>query len=225
MERDERPFWERPEVVERFAGREPDRRLVAWIEAHGDVSGMRVLDLGCAGGRNAELLARLGCDLMAVDASEAMVRRTRKRVAEVLGEREAYRRVRVGRMEFLGVFPGGSFDLVVALGVHHNATTREAYDRALAETARVLRDGGETLVANFAPGTEIEGGPLAPVPGEPNVFSGHAAGRHVLLTADELDAAMARYGLVPVAPTATVEAEGEEVRRVTVNGLYRKTPG
>ena len=25
------PFWERPEVVERFAGRDPDHRLSAWL--------------------------------------------------------------------------------------------------------------------------------------------------------------------------------------------------
>lgn len=225
MEGHGKPFWERPEVVERFAAREPDRRLVAWLDARGDAAGLRVLDLGCAAGRNAVLLARRGCDLLAIDASEAMVRRTRARLAQVLGEREAHVRVRVGRMEFLGAFPDASFDLVVALGVHHNARTRSDYDRSLAETARVLRPTGELLVSNFAPGTELEGGPLEPVEGERSVYTGHEAGRHVLLTAAELDAEMARHGLEPVGPTETVEATGETFRRITVNGLYRKRSG
>jgi SAM-dependent methyltransferase len=222
MEGDGRPFWERPEVVERFAAREPDRRLVSWLDARGDVGGLRVLDLGCAAGRNAVLLARRGCDLIAIDASEPMIRRTRARVAQAIGEREAHMRVRLGRMEFLAAFPDASFDLVVALGVHHNARTRSDYDRSLAETARVLRPGGELLVSNFAPGTELEDGPLEPVEGEPSVYAGHESGRHVLLDGTELDEELARHGLVPVAPTETVEAEGESFRRVTVNGLYRK---
>jgi SAM-dependent methyltransferase len=223
VERDERPFWERPEVVERFAGREPDLRLVAWLDARGDATGLRVLDLGCAGGRNAELLARRGCDILAIDSSEAMVRRTRARVAGVLGAREAERRVRVGRMESLHEIPDGSVDLVVALGVYHNATTRPEFDRAVAETARVLRPGGELLAASFAPGTVVDGSRLEPVPGEPSVFAGGEAGRrHVLLSADDLDAELALHGLDPATPTATAMAESGGHRRVTVNGLYRR---
>ncbi|MGW8282257.1 MAG: hypothetical protein ACWGON_03050, partial [Gemmatimonadota bacterium] len=52
MGRDPIPFWERPEVVEKFAGREPDHRLVEWLSGRDDLEGLRVLDLGCAGGRN-----------------------------------------------------------------------------------------------------------------------------------------------------------------------------
>ena len=222
MERDPIPFWDRPEVVEKFAGREPDLRLAEWIAARDDLEGLRVLDIGCAGGRNSEFLARSGCDLYAIDASIPMVRRTKTRVAGVLGEREAARRVRVGRMELLGGFRDGSFDLVLALGVFHSAPDRGTYDRSLAESARVLDHGGHLLVANFAPGTELEGTELKPVAGESDVYEGHAAGRHVLLGAEAQDDAVGKHGQSPVVPTQVVEAAGESFRRVVVNGLYRK---
>ena len=35
-----------------------------------------------------------------------------------------------------------SFDLVVALGIYHNARSAEEWQAALAETARVLKPGG-----------------------------------------------------------------------------------
>ncbi|MEJ2519465.1 MAG: class I SAM-dependent methyltransferase [Desulfuromonadales bacterium] len=215
-------FWERPEVVDRFAGRDPDVRLSRWLADRERPEALRVLDIGCAGGRNAELLARAGCDLHAIDASEPMIRRTRVRVGEVLGEREAARRIRVGRMENLGAYSDGSFDLVVALGVHHSAPDRTTYERAVAEAARVLDHGGHLLVANFGRGTELEGTGLTPVEGEPGVFEGHASGRHYLLDADELDELYARHGLFPAEPTRRVEHRGETSRRITINGLYRK---
>jgi len=222
MERDPLPFWERPEIVEKFAGREPDRRLAEWLSVRDDLEGLRVLDVGCAGGRNSVYLARSGCDLHAFDSSLPMVRRTRFRSVNVLGEREAARRVRVGRMELLGGFRDRSFDLVVALGVFHSAPDRATYELALAESARVLDVEGHLLLANFAPGTELEGTVMEPVPGEPDVYIGHESGRHVLLGAEALDKALDRHGLSPVVPTETVEATGEAFRRITVNGLYRK---
>ena len=222
MERDPLPFWERPEIVEKFAGREPDRRLAEWLSVRDDLEGLRVLDVGCAGGRNSVYLARSGCDLYAIDSSLPMVRRTRFRIANVLGEREAARRVRVGRMELLGGFGDRSFDLIVALGVFHSAPDRATYELALAESARVLDQDGHLLIANFAPGTELEGTVLEPAPGEPDVYVGHESGRHVLLGAEALDDSLDRHGLSPVVPTEVVEATGEAFRRITVNGLYRK---
>ena len=46
------------------------------IEEYPDPSRVRVLDLGCAGGRNTVVLAERGFDLEALDASAAMVAKT-----------------------------------------------------------------------------------------------------------------------------------------------------
>jgi SAM-dependent methyltransferase len=151
-----------------------------------------------------------------------MIERTRARVAELLGRDEAQRRIRVAPMDDLD-FESGYFDLVVALGVYHNARSPEEWNRALSETSRVLKPGGRLLVANFAKRIRPEGAQLAEVPGMPHVYEGLPSGRVYLLDAVGLDAAMAGHGLEPESPTRTVQVVKNGGVRVTINGLYRKS--
>jgi len=216
-------FWDSPENVERFAARAPDVRLMELVREFPDAARVRILDVGCAGGRNAVALAEKGFDVEALDASPAMAARTRERVAAVLGEHEATRRVRVGWMDDLSVFPDGDFDVVVGLGIYHCAQSLAEWDRALAESARVLKAGGRLLVSVFTPETDLTGGGIRAVPGEAGVYEGFdSGGRHVLVHADELDREMARFGLTPFEPTRTARPKVETGRRVSANGLYVK---
>ncbi len=216
-------FWERPEVVARFAERDPDHRLAALVNALELPERHRVLDLGCAGGRNTVFLAERGFDVRAVDASGPMVEETRRRLAAVVGPEEARRRVRQGRMDDLAGFPDASFDLVVALGVYQNAQSLAEWQRAVAETARVLRPGGRVLVAQFTPDVDLTGEGTAGVAGEPHVFTGMpGGGRSVLFYATGLEEAMAAHGLVPAADSETVVVETDIGRRSTVNALLEK---
>jgi len=216
-------FWDSAENVERFAAREPDRRLAELLSEYPDPSSTRVLDLGCAGGRNAVFLAEKGFTVEALDASPAMAARTRERLAGILGTPEAERRVRVGRMDELSHAGGATFDLVVALGIYHCASSRAEWDRALSETARVLKPGGRLLVSVFTPETDLTGRGTQAVAGEPDVYEGFdSGGRHVLVDAAQLDREMERFGLRPVEPTRTARPKVETGRRVSANGLYRK---
>jgi SAM-dependent methyltransferase len=217
----ERTFWEQPDVVEQFASREPDHRLLRLIEDYDDPGATRVLDLGCAGGRNTVLLAERGFDVWAVDASQAMIERTTTRMAEVLGPERARERVIPAAMDDLSAFPDASFDLVVALGIYHSARSRSEWNRALAETTRVLRVGGRVLVNHFTPEVDLTGEGVRPVKGEPGVYEGLPHDRSVLMDADELDSAVKRHGLVPVVPSETVRVDTERGQRVSVNALYR----
>lgn len=218
-------FWDSAENVERFAAREPDVRLMEIIREYPDPSGTRVLDLGCAGGRNAVLLAEKGFDVEALDASPAMVAKTRERLAAILGPAEAEKRVRVGRMDDLSLASDASFDLVVALGLYHCAQSRAEWERALAETARVLKSGARLLVSVFTPETDLTGRGIRAVAGEPDVYEGFdSGGRHFLVDAAGLDREMARFGLLPLQATLTARPKVQTGRRVSANGLYRKTP-
>jgi len=216
-------FWDSPENVGRFAAREPDVRLTELLREYAEPASVRVLDLGCAGGRNAVVLAEKGFDVEALDASPAMIAKTRERVAAILGPAEAARRVRVGRMDELSPAPDGRYDLVVALGLYHCAQSRAEWDRALSETARVLRPGGKLLVSVFTPETDLTGRGTHLVPGEPDLYEGFDSGRHFLVDAARLDAELARFGLRPLEPTRTARPMTEVGRRVSANGLYRKS--
>ncbi len=220
---DARSFWEDPEQVERFAGRDPDRRLLVLLDTFERPAETRVLDLGCAGGRNTVVLAERGFDTYAIDYSRSMVEKTRARVAPIVGAAEAERRVRVGRMEDLGDFETGWFDLIVALGVYHSATSEELWDRALRETVRVLAPGGLVLVANFSPRSEPDGHRVRRVAGERHLYEGFDAGPLYLLESRELDREMAHHGLEAAVASQTVVTPTDPGRRVTVNALYRKS--
>lgn len=215
-------IWEADESVEKFARRDPDLRLLEILDDPATPAPLRVLDLGCAAGRNTAALAARGLDFQAVDGSRAMVAHTRKRVAAILGESEAERRVRRGRMDDLSDYAEAVFDLVVALGIYHCASSRAEWRRTLDETARVLAPGGLLLVSAFTPETDLHGTGIQPIPGEPNVYSGFSSGRTYLVDAPILDAAMARRRLEPVVPSRTVRVDLENGRRVVVNALYRK---
>jgi SAM-dependent methyltransferase len=218
------PFWDSAEIVERFAARQPDVRLLELLREFPEPSKTRVLDIGCAGGRNAVPLARGGFDLTAIDATAAMVAKTRERLAEILGAEEAERRVRIGRMDDLSFVADGSIDLVVALGIYHCAGSLAEWDRALSETARVLKPGGRLLVSVFTPETDLDGLGTRAVPGEADIYEMFAdGGRHVLVDAQRLDREMARFGMRPLEPTRTARPKTEKGRRVSANGVYAKS--
>ena len=123
-------FWESDEAVERFTDRQPDVRLLEVLEGYADPERVRVLDIGCAAGRNTVILAERGFDVFAIDSSAAMVARTRERVGRILGHAEAERRVLLGRMDDLRAFGDASVDVAVALGVLHQAASAAAVDRS-----------------------------------------------------------------------------------------------
>jgi len=216
-------FWEQPDVVRMFAERAPDHRLAALVPRFADPSRVRVLDLGCAGGRNTVFLAERGFTVLARDRSRPMVEATRARLAGVIGAARAEAAVQEGPMDDLAGIPDGSIDLLVALGIYHAAPSRAVWDRTLGESFRVAARGAWILVSSFGPGHSPGGTALAPVPGEPHVYEGLSAGRAFLLDADTLDAEMDAHGFRTLAPTETVRRETEEGgQRVTVNALYLK---
>ena len=95
----------------------------------GDVRGLDVLDAGCAAGEHSAWLAERGARVVALDASETMVRLARERL------RESARVLQADLAQPLP-FADASFDIVVSsLTLHY----LEDWTPPLRELARVLR--------------------------------------------------------------------------------------
>lgn len=107
----------------------------------GDVSGKRVLDVGCGDGKLAVELARRGAAVVGVDASESMIDAARRRVADS-GVGVALELATADALPF----PDGSFDVVAAITI---LCFVENAAPAFAEIARVLQPGGRLVIGEL----------------------------------------------------------------------------
>lgn len=101
---------------------------------HGQVSGLRALDIGCGGGFLAEEFAILGFDVVGVDPSSVSIETARDHAfSSHLGID-----YRVGAGERLPV-EDAAFDVVYCCDVLEHVSD---LDRVIGETARVMKPGG-----------------------------------------------------------------------------------
>jgi ubiquinone/menaquinone biosynthesis C-methylase UbiE len=114
----------------------------AMISLLGDVTGLRVLEIGCGAGPLTSWLVDNGATVSAMDVSPEMLRLARHRV----GDRATFV---VADLEHpLSFASDGDFDLVVASLVLHYVKDWEA---VLGEFARALRAGGEVVFSTHHP--------------------------------------------------------------------------
>jgi len=108
-----------------------DRRGRFLIEAAELGPGVRCLEVGCGTGEFTRRLVESGCELTAVDISEASVERCRDRV-------DGRARVLVANIETGEGLPEGEFDAVVGISVLHHVDVRVFFDTVVPR----VRSGG-----------------------------------------------------------------------------------
>jgi ubiquinone biosynthesis O-methyltransferase len=116
-----------------------ERSLVR--EIVGDVSGRRVLDIGCGDGELAVELARCGATVTGIDASAAMIDAARIRAKK----HDVDVSFQVATAERLP-FPAEQFDVVTAITILCFVEDAEPVFR---EIARVLRPGGRFIIGEL----------------------------------------------------------------------------
>ncbi len=208
--------WNSPERVRQFSEMTPDVHLAALLERYDDCGELRALDVGCAGGRNTEILAGAGCDFYAVDTAHAMVAATRERLRPFMSGEEFARRVSVGNMLRLP-FEDARFDLLIAIGVFHQAETDEELRRALQEARRVLRPGGRILSSIFS--TEMLSPEARRMPGQRFIYrDGERIRCRVSL--EEWTAICAGAGFAPEGEIEVRRSQNPDHMRVSFIGIF-----
>ena len=150
-----------------------------------------LLDIGCGAGRNALPLARLGWHVVGMDLSWPMLSAAANRARD---HRFADRfHIVLAPMERIPA-RDRSFDLVIAHGIWNLARSAAQFRRALEEGARVAKPGAGLFVFTFSRNTLPPH--IAPVAGEPFVFTQFSGEPQCFLTEAQLDAELGRVGFV-----------------------------
>jgi len=128
----------------------------------GDVTGKRVIEIGCGGGQNAIALAKWGATCVGVDLSPAQIAHARRLALENGVDVQFVESM----AEDLSGFPDGHFDITLSSYAFDYVTDlRRAYDEAW----RVLKPGGLFVFCLSHPWFQAVGWHLSGDPDEPEV--------------------------------------------------------
>jgi len=145
--KDVKKFWNNLSNVSDFGNKEPAKFLFNYFSGLSEKKNIKVLDIGCGGGRNTVMLIKLGFDVFSCDLHEEMVNFTKKRVEKLSIKKKA--EVIISSMLHLS-YPDKEFDYVVSNGVFHNASSLQELNTTVKEASRVLKNNGELLLNMFS---------------------------------------------------------------------------
>lgn len=117
------------------------------------VSGMRVLDAGCGGGRNLNYFMKSGFEVCGIDQSPEAVAHVQA-LATSLAPNLSRDNFRVELVESMS-FADADFDVVISSAVLHFASDEDHWHQMVREMWRVLKPGG-ILFARLASTVGIE---------------------------------------------------------------------
>lgn len=130
-------FWDECAKRRIYAAFDKDEYDRYFNQFLGDIKNKKVVDIGCASGISAILLALKGANVLGVDISPELI----KQAVELAKESNARAEFKVGDAEKMDL-PDGSMDAVFFGGVIHHFPEKT---RLIDECRRVLKKGGKLL--------------------------------------------------------------------------------
>lgn len=195
-----------------------------WLDSFGlikDASRKKVLDIGCGGGRNTEMLINLGFDVFACDFYQGMVRTTKNRLIKK-GFKSKFVAGRIKKASMTELpYDSNNFDIVLCHGVYHNAQSLEEFDCALEESARVLKMGGHLYFNIFT--SDLIAEDFKNVDGQSNVYITREKLPMVLLSKGEFIKLASKYNLRPDVELIEYQSTVSTGKRSVLRGILVKT--
>lgn len=115
---------------------------VAWIDAHAQLRGKRVIDIGCGGGLLSEGMAALGADVTGIDLSDKALGVARLHLYES-GHKIDYRLIAA---EAMADQAPGSFDHVTCLEMLEHVPDPAS---TIAACAKLVKPGGQVFLSTL----------------------------------------------------------------------------
>jgi len=181
------PRWENARTVAGFVSSPPNEVLLEFARRRLPRSGAPCLDIGCGAGRNAVPLTQLGYQVTGTDLAAPMLTAAASR-AEQDGVSLSLVLAPMAPLPF----PDATFDLIVAHGIWNLATSGVMFRDALADAARVARNGAGLFLFTFSRHTLPDD--ARPDPGESFVFSSWNGEPQCFLTEREIIDELAAVG-------------------------------
>ncbi len=212
-------FWNNSEIVKEFSETKASPYWIAFLKDFKKQFSYKVLDLGCGGGRNTEFLVKSGFNTWACDFYTSMLKTTRKKVASLVGAKEANKRVIKASM-FKLPFKKEYFDIIIANGVYHNTNSIEEFVSAVKETARVLKKGGFLCLNVFYKG--ILASELKKIKSNKNTFITHEGLHITLIKKAEIVKILAGPKIFPHKNILSYKRNINTGARSVFRGIFRK---
>lgn len=119
--------------------------IPAFLRLVGDISGKRVLDLGCGVGGLSLVLAEKAMMVLGIDSSSSMIDQARENTQRMGITNAQFQTMDCRELDMLDA---GSFDVVVSAAMFHYI---EDLEKAFQNTAQVLRKGGAFIFSTLHP--------------------------------------------------------------------------
>ena len=130
-------YWNKHEIAISFSDRKPSKYITDVIDSTINKN-IKCIDIGCGGGRYSKYLKKKGIDVLAVDKYTNMANSLKKYNIDFIN----------ASFDNLPL-KDENFDLILSIGVLHNATTLNEIEKGFSEMNRILRKNGMVILSIF----------------------------------------------------------------------------
>ncbi|MEK5448420.1 class I SAM-dependent methyltransferase [Paenibacillus sp. FSL R7-0331] len=184
-------YWNADKVVNQFSSAKAADYISHFFSAFDEKADLKVLDIGCGGGRNTVLLHNMGFEVYGCDSSPGMVYETQRQLSLISPALNTEEKVVLGEAYHLP-YLDNTFDFILSNGVFHNVLSQDDFNACLMECSRLLKHNGVLYLSLFTSDYLDPG--LLQVPGLDNIFQTPDGLGMILFNAEAIERMLDNHG-------------------------------